>query len=135
MKKKMFAPGSKYGMLEVLKDDGGKTVRCRCDCGNVKDVPRRSVGRALSCGCKRDGVVAHNANMVKVYSGTRAVQKRNPLGITGVSREKSGKYRAYIGVNYKQVYLGVYNNINDAIRARKEAEEKLYKPMLEHQAS
>jgi hypothetical protein len=31
------------------------------------------------------------------------------------------KYRAYIMVNRKQIHLGVYEDINDAIAARKQA--------------
>ena len=43
--------------------------------------------------------------------------------INGVNLIKStNKYRAYITVNKKQIHLGVFDNINDAIAARKQAD-------------
>lgn len=48
----------------------------------------------------------------------------NPFGYTGVYRNRSGKWYAKITVNYKQVFLGTYENIDDAINARLLAERK-----------
>ena len=43
--------------------------------------------------------------------------------INGVNLIKStNKYRAYITVNKKQIHLGVFDDINDAIAARKQAD-------------
>lgn len=44
----------------------------------------------------------------------------------GVTKLKNGKYRAYIGVNYKTIYLGTFENFDDALNARKQAEEKYF---------
>ena len=38
---------------------------------------------------------------------------------------------AYINIHDKRIYLGRYETIEDAIKARKQAEEKHYKPLLE----
>ena len=40
-------------------------------------------------------------------------------------------YRAYIVVQRKQIALGLYSDINDAIVARKAAEEKYFEPLQE----
>lgn len=59
-------------------------------------------------------------------------QKRpnNRTGTTGVSITKYWKnrigYQANIVVNYKKIYIGFYKNLEDAIKARKEAEIKYY---------
>ena len=54
--------------------------------------------------------------------------KNNKYGYPGVGFAKNVKrYRAYISVNKKHINLGYYDELEDAINARKEAEEK-YKP-------
>ena len=40
------------------------------------------------------------------------------------------KYRAYINFQHKQYHLGSYEKLEDAIRARKVAEEKIYGTFL-----
>lgn len=63
-------------------------------------------------------------------------QKRpnNKTGTTGVSIIKYWKgkigYEANIVVNYKKIYLGFYKNIEDAVKARKEAERKYYEKAI-----
>lgn len=52
-------------------------------------------------------------------------RKDNASGIPGVSIS-SGKWQASIGVNKKKIYLGKFTDINDAIRARKEAEKRYW---------
>ena len=46
------------------------------------------------------------------------------LGNQGVRQLKSGKYHAYIMANRKQLTLGSYEELSDAVKARKEAELK-----------
>ncbi len=48
--------------------------------------------------------------------------KSNTSGAMGVSFHKSGKWRAYIKVNHKQIHLGIFDKKEDAINARKSAE-------------
>ncbi len=53
------------------------------------------------------------------------VQKNNKSGYTGVHWEKSkNQWGAEITINGKSIFLGRFNNIEDAIDARKKAEEK-----------
>lgn len=57
---------------------------------------------------------------------------QSKLGIRGVYyREKEGKYYAMINKNRKQLYLGSFKNVDDAIAARKAAELKYYGTVLE----
>lgn len=54
-------------------------------------------------------------------------QENNTSGIIGVYWDKSkNKWVAQIGVDYKNIHLGRFTNIEDAIAARKAAEEKYF---------
>lgn len=68
----------------------------------------------------------HWCNLRQVESRTNQLNtsksKNNTSGYTGVRILPSGKYNAYIMVNRKQIGLGTYTEINDAIQARKDAE-------------
>lgn len=56
----------------------------------------------------------------------RGKQSNNSTGYIGVSKVKSGNYRAYIKKNGKQITLGTFETIEEAIEARKIAESKYY---------
>lgn len=61
MNEKINYDGVKFGMLTVLKDGDGlyegkekrRSVICKCDCGNEKEVLLRNIkkGKLKSCGC------------------------------------------------------------------------------------
>ena len=52
-------------------------------------------------------------------------QKRenNKTGYTGVAVFPKGRFSAQITVNYKKIHLGLFNNVEDAYKVRKAAEE------------
>ena len=52
------------------------------------------------------------------------LSKNSTTKINGVSQRKDGSYRAYIMVNRKQIHLGVFSDLGDAIQARKDADIK-----------
>lgn len=47
----------------------------------------------------------------------------NKSGYRGVIREKSNNWHAYIYLNYKKINLGRFTSLNDALKARKQAEQ------------
>lgn len=56
------------------------------------------------------------------------ITTKNKSGVTGVNySEKLKKWRARINYNKKEYNLGTFKNREDAIRARREAEEKIQK--------
>lgn len=67
---------------------------------------------------------------IQVNTINRSVSKRNKSGYTGVTKHRN-KWIAYIGVNHKNIKLGSYDCLEDAIKARKDGEEKYHKPILE----
>ena len=57
----------------------------------------------------------------------KKIQSNNTSGVVGVSWDKrASKWIAYIKINGKQIYLGNYKDKNNAILARKAAEEKYF---------
>lgn len=55
------------------------------------------------------------------------IQRNNTSGVTGVQWMKDkNKWRASIGINNQKKYLGDFDNIQDAIDARRKAEEKYF---------
>ena len=53
--------------------------------------------------------------------------KNNTSGYTGISFDnKTHKWRSAIKFENKSIHLGLFSNIEDAINARKEAEEKYF---------
>lgn len=60
--------------------------------------------------------------------------KNSTTGVNGVTRSSSGGYRAYITFQRKQISLGSYANLKDAIAARKTAEKELFGKILEDNA-
>lgn len=51
----------------------------------------------------------------------------NKSGVTGVCWDKrSGKWSSQIMVNYKKIHLGYFDDFNQAVKVRKEAEEKYF---------
>ena len=58
----------------------------------------------------------------------RNKSSNNTSGYTGVSFSKTdNKYKAYIQINGKTIRLGTYVNLQEAVNARKEAENRYYK--------
>lgn len=146
--------GERFGNLTALeptdkrdKNNGSIVWRCVCDCGNYKEVAEAELkrGTTRSCGCLAQKFSSENGKKVlteqakkvcientRLDNLTAAKAKNNTSGYKGVTWDGSrGKWRAQIVFKDKTYYLGRYNTIEQAADARKQAEEKLYKPILE----
>lgn len=56
------------------------------------------------------------------------IQSNNTSGVTGVGFDKANnKWLAHITINQKQIFLGRFVNFEDAVAARKEAEDKYFR--------
>ena len=147
-RKKLDLTGQRYGKLLVLRaapNVGDRTAwYCRCDCGRETVAVTRSLrsGHCTSCGCDKEHfgeppAVIGRASLTFV-DGTcvemiRASTKRsnNTSGVPGVDWWASkGRWRATICFKGKRHYLGSYACFEDAVKARKRAEEELFVPFL-----
>lgn len=68
---------------------------------------------------------------VQLQSINKGLFKNNKTGTTGVSLNQHGIYVAYIYHNYDRIHLGSFKNLEDAINARKQAEEKYWSDISE----
>lgn len=148
--------GEKFGKLKVIKFLGlnhnhRAMWECECECGNIKIYDLQDLKRNKSCGCERyktekyisasrenqkqafksysEKYIIDNTNICIIKNDTP--QSNNTSGIKGVSWSKSrNKWVAQIQFKGKKYNLGRYDKKEDAMKARKEAEEKLHKQFL-----
>ena len=147
--------GQRFGRMTVLRDSGercsdrGVLWLCKCDCGNEKiargsDLKR---GHVKSCGCLKREIDEKAININKSHKKqaeeqlkegtkldalTKKISKNNTSGVKGVSFDKNAKnWIALMTFKNKVVLREHFKNKQDAINARKEAEEKYFKPILE----
>lgn len=129
------------------KSNGLRTAwLCRCECGNTVIHTQKELmhshGKVGSCGCKFKEYLEKPRDLEKMgfKNGTnvnsirenRPLNKNNTSGVKGVhwsSREET--WIAVIGVQRKSITLGRFKNFDEAVNARKEAEEKYFKPLRE----
>ena len=139
--------GNRYGSLVVLypvskqREDGSAVVwRCRCDCGKETNVLQSSLvaGNKKSCGCLKEKTQQSLSEQFEMVDGTcvewlrdRKRRTDNKTGCKGVFRKKNGKYSASIGFKKKVFHIGTYETLDQAVEARKEAEDQIFGSFLE----
>lgn len=143
--------GKRFGKLVAMrrlstKRGSSYLWECQCDCGNTTEVPANALrsGNTCSCGCLRSEEMRKTLHRcgkvtdhVQYVDGTcierierSGLQKNNTSGYNGV-QARGNRWIAVIGFKRKHYYLGIYSRLEDAIKARKAAEEQLYGEFLE----
>ena len=148
--------GETFTRLTVIKraesaPNGNARWLCQCSCGNqvVVDSYRLRKGITKSCGCLRADVSRKNifdnpktrqnmgrSDNLPLYQGTSVDRlkpnRRNRSGVIGVSFDRCSQkwvarlmYRGHLVLNQQ------FADMDDAIVARKQAEERYVKPILE----
>ena len=148
-RKKLELTGQRFGRLTVLgpaENVGTRTAwLCRCGCGRetVALTVRLRDGHCTSCGCDkgcfdnspgacgRASLTYIDGTCVEmIRAGT--VRRNNTSGVPGVDwQADKGRWRATICFKGKRRYLGRYARFEDAVKARKRAEDELFEPFLE----
>ena len=138
--------GQTFGRLTVIekteKRSHGQVVwKCLCECGNTHDATSRNLIRedTKSCGClqtehnstfRENLIYVDNTEVHKISK--RNLYSNNTTGVRGVYLIKSSNmYRAYIYFKKKRYSLGVYSKLEDAKKARLDAEKQIYGEFLE----
>ena len=133
----------KFGKLTALKIVGVDRYRnmrweCLCDCGKLC-IRGLNILNDNSC-CNYCANLKSYANGYAKFmlEGTnlgtiksKKLMRTNTTGVKGVSLHKCGKYRARIKFKGKEYNLGLFYTVEEAAKARKQAEEIYFKPILE----
>lgn len=103
--------------------------RCRCRCGTMLEMPatRLILNNTLSCGC----IQKEKIKRANKYFGGTSLEKslkdpvtstRSMSGYVGVTRKRD-KWQAYITYKRQHISLGVYEKLEDAVKARARGKE------------
>lgn len=150
-RKRIDLTGQRFGRLVAIKDAGyaknrSRVWECICDCGNTtfaraQDLTSR---HTKSCGC--DLSKSAHRNIQKAHKWMQAqdlkehtelsslnskIASNNTSGVKGVSLSKENKmWNARLYFKGTLVLNSRFVKKEDAIRARRDAEEKYFKPIL-----
>ncbi len=126
--------GQTFGYLTVIEPTDNRhhkyiTWRCKCRCGNEVEIPSSMLlrGCTTSCGCLNVEILQHSNRYEEGTELRKALEEKvlNPdsqSGYVGI-QSKRNKWVAHITYKKKKYYLGTFNDIEDAIKARARAKE------------
>lgn len=141
--------GRRFERLTVIKKtnsrrSGSIVWECRCDCGNIchSTTSRLIAGQSKSCGCLRLELSKEKLLSAQDFLGridatqipslNNKPYRNNSSGVRGVYwNTGKNKWQAYIRFKRKRYHLGYFDDKADAINARKQAEEELWKPFIQ----
>ena len=138
--------GQKFGLLTAVypterRDHRGSVYwHCVCECGNEIDVSAGALldGNNRSCGCLKDKNQKQIAQRRHLVDGTyvevlekRKKRRDNESGFRGVFYLKnSNRYRVDIGFKGKRYYVGLFEDYDEAVQARLEAENLIHNSFI-----
>lgn len=132
-----YLPGEKVGHLEIIGDTGRRNstgeiiYRCRCQCGKEFEMRSSAINETKNCGCKSNilrGFV--EGTYLPHIKPDKPIRKNNTSGCTGVVKYNDS-WEAQIKIKQHKIHLGVFATYEEAVAARKAAEEKYFKPIYE----
>ena len=136
--------GQRFGRLTAIqpveKRSGGSVAwRCRCDCGQEREYPAKTLleGKAQSCGCLKHENDALQRTLhyidgtcVEFLENMGKLRSNNTSGYPGLKYVR-GKWEARISFKKRTYYLGAFADKAEAIRVRKEAEQRVFGEFLD----
>ena len=143
--------GKKIGRLTVIKRSdkyGSRGTRqtqlweCLCDCGNITykatdTLTNNEISMCADCATAyassrmRDGAGYVDGTQISRIKSDKLIAT-NTSGVRGVYWDRRmGKWRARLKFKGKLMNFGSYTNFEDAVRARKQAEEEYFGEFLD----
>lgn len=105
---------------------------CLCKhCSNTTVLNSSEIAKTKSCGCLKKSASAEYMAQIRDFESLKSTKptKKNTTGVRGVyvrNRRRITKYQAFISVNKKPKYLGTFDSIEEAAKARKQAERDFW---------
>ena len=132
--------GKRFGRLTALHPDPEVHTKkrkwiCQCDCGNACSVSSSNLknGHTRSCGCLRreEHRIMVEGTCLDVIASDK-INANNRSGVRGVSyQSRTGKWIATINLCKRHYFLGAFEVVEDAAKARRLADDLLYRPIIE----
>ncbi len=128
--------GRVFGYLTVIEPADSRSKKgilwkCQCRCGREIEVITTALttGKTTSCGCLNMEILQHRNRYEEGTELRQSMEERirNPhsaSGYVGV-QPKRNKWAAYITYKKKHYFLGSFDDIEDAIKARARAKEAI----------
>jgi len=138
--------GQRFGRLTAIYPTGesnrfgSRMWHCRCDCGTELDLAYNELAHTprQSCGCqKREHARRLQESITRVggtslnYLRSEKTRENTATGVKGVYFIR-GKYAARITFQKKTYQCGSFDTLEEAIQARKAAEELIIQGTLRH---
>lgn len=143
--------GQTYGHLTAVEFVRGDLWIWRCDCGKTKTIRASAVksGQVISCGHvlsetalrkividnvleHYDGTsVSHLRSAITGHAKARRTNSTGHVGVRAIKTASGTKYKARLTLRGKEIALGTYDTIEEAIAARKKGEERYFAPIVE----
>lgn len=143
MSKMIDLTGSQFGRLTVLcktndrAKDRSILYKCQCECGNIvfrtrKHIVHGGTRSCGECGYRHAQVGFREGTTISLIASPR-IYKSNTSGVRGVSFcKRNSKWAAYIYLKRRRIQLGYFERFEDAVKARQNAEETYFKPIIEN---
>ena len=143
---KIDLTGKEFPLFRVIYYTGRKHRNsplwfCGCICGKFFEATTNKIrsGKTLSCGCYRKALFTPNSPVSWFQEGTNLnafnltkPSERNTSGVTGVSYQRNtGSWLARLELRGKFVLNEPFDTFEEAVAARKKAEEEHVLPLLE----
>jgi hypothetical protein len=112
--------GYRYGRIFRSPIMAHRAIWCLANDGWPKDQIDHINGN------REDNRLVNLRNVTKLEnSRNQRIRKENTSGVLGVYWLKNAKkWRAFVCVDYKKIHLGVFDDFEEAVLVRKEAEKK-----------
>lgn len=128
--------GQRFGSLvaieEVGKDSHDRSSwQCVCDCGRYCEatIGKLTSGEKTSCGCGRNRIEERSRTIGTLEHFAKSLghsYASNSSGVRGVSFNKQfQKWEATITFRGKRRHLGRFADFDDAVEARRKAEDAI----------
>lgn len=140
--------GKRYGRLVAKEFVSRDKWLWQCDCGNTTVARASSVkkGETISCGCYQKEARRSDASQQFGHTGGTSLsavksvlsgklRSTNTTGYTGITvryNVSAPVFVARITYKGKQIHLGSFPSIEEAVDARKKAEAKYFSPFFDN---